>query len=157
MQRYTIYRTPNLPNTYLVLSVGDDPRKLVPFNLLYLSGTPEPTKVGISPSYFPFAPGSRNAIADCVDQYGFCFYRWPGGSWEPNWAMCSRCSRKPTPPRRNPTPRPTPSPPPTPRPRPDPDLFAPGLPASAPAFGPPRARDGKIASRAPQATFAVDS
>lgn len=78
MPRYTIYRTPNLPNTYLVLEAGDEPRKLVPFNLLYLSGEPEPTKVGISPSYFPFAPGSRKTITECVDESGYCFYRWPG-------------------------------------------------------------------------------
>jgi len=78
MKRYTIYRTPNLPNTYLVLEAEDDPRKLVPFNLLYLAGDPDPTKVGITPSYFPFAAGSRKIITDCVEQSGFCFYRWPG-------------------------------------------------------------------------------
>ena len=78
MQRYTIYRTPNLPNTYLVLAAHDAPRKIVPFNLLYLVGEPEATKAGISPSYFPFAAGSRKIITDCVEQHGYCFYRWPG-------------------------------------------------------------------------------
>ncbi len=78
MHRYTIYRTPNLPNTYLVCEADVAPRKIVPFNLIYLAGDPEATKADISPSYFPFAAGSRKAIVDCVEQSGYCFYRWPG-------------------------------------------------------------------------------
>ena len=68
----------NFPTTYLVVDMAEDPKNIVPFNLLYLFGDLMLKKQNVRPSYLPFSREGQRIIAETVRQKGYCFYKWPG-------------------------------------------------------------------------------
>jgi hypothetical protein len=75
---YNVFIGENFPKTYLVVDSGYHPRNVVPSNLLYLFGDLSLTRNAVNATHLPFAPSGRKKITSCVEEWGFCFYRWPG-------------------------------------------------------------------------------
>jgi hypothetical protein len=78
MALYNVYRGTNFRSTYLVLRQDEHPQNAVPFNLLFLFGKLEISRKGIRPTHLPFAKGGQEKIVECIEEKGFCFYKWPG-------------------------------------------------------------------------------
>jgi len=78
MKLYKTYSGSNFPKTYLVVEKTAVPEKMVPFNLLYLFGNLQLVKGSLLPSHLPFSKGGQKRIAGDIDDFGFCFYKWPG-------------------------------------------------------------------------------
>lgn len=78
MTLYKTYSGTNFPKTYLVIRKTDAPEKIVPFNILYLFGQLSLSKGSLRPTHLPFAKGGQQRITQTVEDFGFCFYKWPG-------------------------------------------------------------------------------
>lgn len=84
MELYKTYSGSNFPKVYLVMEKHFLPEKIVPFNLLYMFGDLQLVKGSLLPSHLPFSKGGRGRIVETIDEFGFCFYRWPGKILGPN-------------------------------------------------------------------------
>lgn len=78
MRLLKTYSGSNFPKTYLVIDKREDPKKIVPFNVLYLFGDLRLVKGSLLPSHLPFSKGGQKRITTTVCDSGFCFYKWPG-------------------------------------------------------------------------------
>ncbi|NJB69413.1 hypothetical protein GGQ74_003115 [Desulfobaculum xiamenense] len=78
MTLYKTYSGENFPKTYLVIRKEDTPEHIVPFNVLYLFGELRLSKGAIQASHLPFAKGGQQRITQTIEDFGYCFYKWPG-------------------------------------------------------------------------------
>ncbi|WP_320171004.1 [FeFe] hydrogenase H-cluster maturation GTPase HydF [Maridesulfovibrio sp.] len=76
--KINVYRGSNSKAMHLVVPAEIHPEKAVPFNLMYIFGDIEVTKKHIGFSSLPFARGGQQKIKKSVEEYGYCFYKWPG-------------------------------------------------------------------------------
>lgn len=78
MKLYKTYSGSNFPKIYLVVEKAAVPEKLVPFNLQYMFGHMQLVKGSLLPSHLPFSKGGQKRITDDINDFGYCFYKWPG-------------------------------------------------------------------------------